>query len=238
MKNLNSIKIPTFFLFMAASGLPATASNDLSLHELIEQQTEAFVTQALENQSEYISNRQTLVDVFPIDRRVSVEPCQNAYQFDLSDNALTSSYATVKVSCPATDWYLFVNAKIEQTQAVVVTSEMLSPGSILTQQNLRLADISSKSLRYSTFDDVDQLIGARLKYRVRPDQPIKPNMVCFVCKGDLITLSAKADGLSISTKAVAQEDGNIGDTIQVKNRRSDKIVLAKVENVDTATIEI
>ena len=115
---------------------------------------------------------------------------------------------------------------------------MVSPDSLLTQQNLTTADIKVQSLRNSTYVTVDELLGARIKHRVRPGQPITPNMICYVCKGDLITLSAVSDGLHISTKGIAQQDGNIGDTIRVRNSRSDKVVLARVADVETAIVRI
>ncbi|MDM7860177.1 flagellar basal body P-ring formation chaperone FlgA [Alteromonas sp. ASW11-36] len=210
-------------------------------HEMLVEQVQQFVTQVVSNSADPLAadpNKRTTVDVFPIDKRVRIPQCPTGYEFSLTDNALTNSYATVKVECDATQWYLFVNAKIEQLQRVVVTAEMLSPDSILTQQNLRFADIKTNSLRHSIFVDINHLVGARVKYRVRPGQPITPNMVCFVCKGDLITLSAETEGLRISTKGIAQQDGNIGDTIQVMNSRSEKIVLAKVRAVDTAVVGI
>lgn len=238
MKNTIKRKIVAIALIFISTGAPTLAEPKLSLHQLIEQQSEAFIQNVVEQQLMAENGAAVFVDVFPLDERVNVAECTAPYTYELPDNALSNGYAAVKVSCPDNSWYLFINAKIELTQPVVVTADSLSPGTILTQQNLRIADKPSKSLRFSTFAEIEQLLGARIKYRVRPDQPIKPNMVCFVCKGDLITLSARTSGLNISTKGVAQEDGNVGDTIAVMNRRSEKIVLAKVEGVDQAIVEI
>lgn len=224
-----------------AQGPVESSATIVTPHEMLVAQVEKFVTQEVANNADPLAadpNKRTTIDVFPIDKRVRVPQCANGYEFSLTNDSLTQSYATVKVECAATQWYLFVNAKIEQLQRVVVTAEMLSPDSILTQKNLRFADIKTSALRHSTFVDINQLVGARVKYRVRPGQPINPHMVCFVCKGDLITLSAETEGLRISTKGIAQQDGNIGDTIQVMNRRSEKIVLAKVHAVDTAVVGI
>lgn len=245
MKNFRRVFPVSIFAAITASIASLASSVGASSletpHEMLREQVTAFVLDSIKSTEASIdanNNRQVRVEVFAIDERVKVPQCATGYAFSMPDKGKTQSYASIKVSCEATQWYLYVNAKIEQLQRVVVTSDMLSPNTILTQNNLSVADIKTSALRRTTFANIDELLGARVKYRVRPGQPINPNMVCFVCKGDLITLSARTDGLSISTKAVAQEDGNIGDTIQVKNSRSNKVVFARVAAADVAVIGI
>ena len=245
MKNFRRAFQMSIFALLSTSAASITsgvnASSLATPHEMLQSQVEAFVLSSVKASNPSYSDesdRQLRVEVFAIDDRVKVPQCGTGYTFAMPDKGIKQSYASIKVSCEDTQWFLYVNAKIEQLQQVVVTADMLSPNTILTQQNLSLADIKTSSLRRTTFANISDLIGARIKYRVRPGQPINPNMVCFVCKGDLITLSAQANDLSISTKAVAQEDGNIGDTIQVKNSRSNKVVFARVANADTAVIGI
>jgi flagella basal body P-ring formation protein FlgA len=200
----------------------------------VSQQAKMFVENEMYAQgAEHLS-----VSVFPLDERINVQACPTGYQFEISNQKAIKTYSTIKASCEQSDWYLFLNVKVEQLKQVVITNETLSPGTLLTQQNLTIADINTQKLRHTTFTNVEELIGARLKYRVRPGQPVTPNMVCFVCKGDVITLAARAQGLSISTKGIAQQDGNKGDTIKVKNSRSDKVVLAKVMDHNTAMVSI
>jgi len=203
-------------------------------HKNISAEVENFVEKTLLSQgSENIS-----VSAFPLDKRIAIVKCSSPYQFSITEADSIQTYSTVKVTCQDSAWYLFVNVKVEELKRTVVTAEMLSPGTLLTQQNLTIADISTQKLRQTTFSEVVDLEGARLKHRIRAGQPITPNMVCFVCKGDVITLAAKAQGLSISTKGIAQQDGNRGDTIRVKNSRSAKVVLAKVQNHTTAVVSI
>ena len=204
------------------------------LRTQVTQQTQMFVENTMYAQgAEHLS-----VSVFPLDKRIKVEPCQSGYQYEFSNKKSITTYSTVKASCDENDWFIFLNVKVEHLKQVVITGETLSPGTLLTQQNLTIADINTQKLRHTTFSHIEDLTGARLKYRVRHGQPITPNMVCFVCKGDVITLSARSQGLSISTKGIAQQDGNRGDTIKVKNSRSDKVVLARVMNHNTAIISI
>lgn len=203
-------------------------------HQQVSIAAENFVKQArLSEGAENIS-----VSAFPLDKRIKLAGCSTPYQFALSNKETIQTYSTVKVTCPESSWFVFINVKVEELKRTVITAETLSPGSLLTQQNLSIADINANKLRHTTYSEIIDLEGARLKYRVRSGQPITPNMVCFVCKGDVITLAAKVQGLSISTKGIAQQDGNRGDTIKVKNSRSDKVVLAKVQDHNTAVVNI
>lgn len=205
-----------------------------SAHQQVSTDAENFIrTTLMSKGADNIS-----VSVFPLDKRITLAQCASPYQFSMTEKETIQTYSTVKVTCPESSWFVFINVKVEELKRTVVTAEMMSPGTLLTQQNLSIADINTNKLRHTTFAEVEDLDGARLKYRVRAGQPITPNMVCFVCKGDVITLAAQGQGLRISTKGIAQQDGNRGDTIKVKNSRSDKVVLAKVQDHNTVIVNI
>jgi flagella basal body P-ring formation protein FlgA len=133
---------------------------------------------------------------------------------------------------------LFTSVQVEQTKPVVVTSETMSPGSLLTTTNLYVADIPIDRLRGSTYSSTENLVGARLKRRVRPGQIINNGMLCFVCKGDRVTIMAISTGLQLKVSGIAQEDGNLGDTIRVQNTASKKTVSATVASTNEVSIQI
>ncbi|MBT0584971.1 flagellar basal body P-ring formation chaperone FlgA [Alteromonas oceanisediminis] len=239
MKNLSEAffiaLLATLPLALNASTLAEQATDKKAeLHVAVQKGVEEYV-----RSQRPVDETQTLfVEAYPIDERINVAPCDVPYTYSMTESGAQQSYGTVKVTCADNNWYLFVNVKIEERQQVVVLADMVSPDTLLTQQNLTTADINSQSLRHTTFSDPSALYGARIKHRVRAGQPINPNMICFVCKGDLITLSANSAGLSISTKGIAQQDGNIGDTIRVMNSRTERTVLAKVQDHETAVVSI
>jgi flagella basal body P-ring formation protein FlgA len=63
-------------------------------------------------------------------------------------------------------------------------------------------------------------------------------MLCFVCKGDKVTIMAVSVGLSLKVSGIAQQDGNLGDTIRVQNASSKKIVSATVSSTREVSIQI
>ncbi len=63
-------------------------------------------------------------------------------------------------------------------------------------------------------------------------------MLCFVCKGDRVTIAAVSGGLSIKVYGIAEEDGVLGDTIQVRNISSDRMVYAKIASTSEVQVAI
>ena len=218
----------TYFLMIFSSNTNA------SVHLSIQHQAELYVQQnaIIDNSADV--NIQAAV----IDSRIHIPLCNAPFKFESSDSALKQSNVSVKVTCPLSNWYLFTSVQVEQTKPVVVTSETMSPGSLLTEKNLYIADIAINRLRGSTYSDTQNLVGARLKRRVRPGQIINNGMLCFVCKGDKVTILAVSSGLSLKVSGIAQQDGNLGDTIRVQNATSKKTVSATVSSTSEVSIQI
>lgn len=218
----------TYFLMIFTSNANA------SIHNSIQHQAELYVQQnAIIDASADVNIKAAVID-----ERIHVPVCKSPFQFESSNASLKQSNVSVKVTCPNTTWYLFTSVQVEQTKPVVVTTETMSPGSLLTEKNLYIADIPINRLRGSTYSDTQDLVGARLKRRVRPGQIINNGMLCFVCKGDKITIMAVSSGLSLKVSGIAQQDGNLGDTIRVQNAASKKTVSATVSSTSEVSIHI
>lgn len=212
-----------------------TATDEINLaHKQVIDAAEEFVFEKLHNG--FDENLQ--VRATPLDHRIHVPECSVPYQITASNAALNQSNITVKASCPTSNWYLFMMVKATQMQPVVVLSTAVSPGALLTAQNVTIKEMDKKLIRTSTFADIKSVLGAKIKRRIRPGQPLTPRQLCFVCKGDNILITAKTGGLSIKTSGIAQQDGNIGDTIAVKNSHSKKLVNGEVLNATNVVVNI
>lgn len=178
------------------------------------------------------------INVNPIDKRLNIPDCDEPLTANAKDSALEQSSISVRVECLSSDWYLYVMVKTKQMQHVVVVNGVISPGTILSHDNLRLAKVEKQRLRSSTFADIESVIGARMKRRIRDGQPISPNQLCYICKGDSIVITADIGGLYVKTSGIAQQDGNIGDTILVRNTQSKKIIDAVVKSASLVAVNI
>ena len=237
MTNLKYIKVMTvlrmFTLLISLTWGHTAISSER--HEAIETGVERYLLNALQNDEQ---DTDVQISVVNIDDRIAIPECAEGFEYHADDEALAQSYISVRVSCRDNDWYLFSSAQVSRTRQIVVTAGMISPGTVLTSENLRLADIDVKRLRHTAYSDLQQLIGTRMKRRVREGSPVQANMLCFVCKGDRITITARTVGMQVKTAGIAQQDGVVGDTIKVVNASSNKSVIAEVASAQTVVVNL
>lgn len=236
MKNLANFKktlkivITGWFI---ATNVGTTQAKPI-MHQLVEEVAETYVFQ----NAEFDDFSEIEISTKALDERIQIPACPVDLVPSSSKQALRQSNITVKVTCPSNGWFHYMSVKLVELQDVIVVNDTLSPGTILNSQNTRIVKMDKKRLRGGTFADIDLILGARLKRRTRDGMPITSRMLCFVCKGDAIVISAKLSGLEIKTSGVAQQDGNIGDTISVKNKRSKKVIEARVSSVNEVAVQI
>lgn len=211
----------------------AASENNLSPQKLLEL-AEQYISFHFSQKNE----QSLIVKAMPIDSRLSIPECKSTLNFFASNEALNQSNITVKASCPDSNWYMFLVVRVKIMQPVVVISSAVSPGTVLSKQNVELVEMEKRHLRSTTYADIDEVIGARIKRRLRPGRPVHPKNLCFVCKGDNIVISASSTGMQIKANGIALEDGNIGDTILVRNSRSKKQLDARVISISKVKVRI
>lgn len=209
----------------------ATATN----HEQVEEGAKQYLMNQVSDSSQ---NTNIDVDIVKIDDRINIPDCPTGFQYNASQQALSQSYISVRVSCKNNEWYLFTSGQVTRTKEIVVTQGAISPGTVLTSSNLTKAKVDVRRLRYTAFTDLESLIGARMKRRITDGQAIQSNMLCFVCKGDRITITAEVAGMEVKTAGIAQQDGVVGDNIKVINASSQKAVVARVESPEEVVIHL
>lgn len=207
-------------------------------HILLATQVAAFLKQRLESHqnNDFVDNISIAVN--PIDERIVIPQCASPFDYNVDPATLHLSYINVRVNCASNSWYLFTNAKVSRTRTIVVTRSMISPSTVLNSTHLALAEVDVKQLRHTPFTELADVVGARLKYRVREGQPVQSNMLCYICKGDRVTISAKAGTMTVKTSGIAKQDGVIGDAIEVINATTQKSVVAQVASTQEVVVNL
>lgn len=215
----------------ASSATQPQPSNHVQLTQAIESYLSQLISPSFDSERIHVA-------VSPIDKRIKIPACTGGYHLHAEEESLSQPYISVRASCPDTNWYLFASTRVTRTRSIVVTSGILSPGTVLSAQNLTLAEVDVKRLRHTAYTSMDTLIGARIKQRVREGQPVQANMLCFVCKGDRVTIKAQMTGMQVKTSGIASQDGVIGDAIQVMNTNSRKTIIAQVASAQEVIVNL
>ncbi len=133
---------------------------------------------------------------------------------------------TVKISCISPDydypWQMFISVKVEITFPVITAKNIIEKGELITADSIEINYVDQHSIRGQFFSNKKELIGTRSKRRVSAKAPILNNNLCFVCKGDSVSIYAKTNSFEIKTAGEALRDGNIGDAIRVRNSNSNR----------------
>ena len=116
--------------------------------------------------------------------------------------------------------------KIKKTFQLIKLNKSLEKNSILELKDLKVVS-SNKLSKSSFFNNKKELIGRKLKKNLKMDQLLHPRHLYEAFEienGDALLIVSNIGNASISVSGEAQESGNLGDLIRVKNLRSDKII--------------
>jgi flagellar basal body P-ring formation protein FlgA len=133
-----------------------------------------------------------------------------------------------------------VSAYIEVWQDVVLAAKPLGRNQPITMADLRMETMNIARVPANAIFCMDQVVGQRANRPIainsvlRSDQVVLPPVVR---RGDVVQLLAESAMLRITTQAIAQENGGVGETIRVINVRSKKNVHAQVVDAQTVRVE-
>lgn len=178
------------------------------------------------------------INVANIDSRVIIRPCQVPLKANIPEN-ISRRNVNIKITCDdSIPWQMFLPAKIERTFAVVVTTSIIEKGVMLSEENIGIEYLATNEIRGEKLTDVKAVLGSKAEKRIGKGRTITRRNVCLVCKGDVITIIAKAENFMIKAKGIALSSGNLNQQIQVKNTRSGRVIKPKISAVNQVTINL
>lgn len=213
------------YSFSVVSHLPyAYAKTDN--HQVFEEFAESFIkSQLFSDENERVS-----IEVTKIDRRITVSQCEGNMTAVLVGNKSLQRSATVRIRCDNTDnWQIHIPVKIIRLVPVVVSNRPLSKGTLLTKNNTKIEYMNRVLLRSGYISDLAFVNRARLKRQLSSEQMISTRDICLVCKGESVTITSSVGNLTVKTDGVALSNGVLGDKINVRNKKSKRIVSGIVQ---------
>jgi len=178
------------------------------------------------------------IEVYPLDQRLADKTCGQALTYSLVSEQIQRQN-TVKIQCPdQSGWQLFVSAKISQQVPAVAVSRQLAAGSYLSSDVLNSTETDLLQSRGALVSDIELVVGARTKKSLNVGQILRLNDLCLVCKGDVVTIVGLSNGLSVTTKATALQDGSLGDNVKVQNLQSKRVLTAQITAVKRVEIKL
>ncbi|WP_404401915.1 flagellar basal body P-ring formation protein FlgA [Idiomarina seosinensis] len=229
--------ISCFFIIVSSAAFaddnagPPLSFDYKALQQLAHNYVKQQVTTPAQGRTEIIANN--------LDPRMVAKTCAEKPQVSFASNSGLDSYTTVEIQCASGQpWRTYVPVRIYRYKPVVTAAVPMSPGHLVTSADLKETEVDVNRIRSNVFTDPAVLVGVRVKKRIRSGQPIQASDTCLVCAGETVTIVAKNKSLRITATGKALADGLQGESVAVKNTRSDQSVEAVVTGLNEVTVQL
>ncbi|TMP77662.1 flagella basal body P-ring formation protein FlgA [Pseudoalteromonas phenolica] len=230
-------KTKTYQIFCALACFVTSLSSQAQVY--LNQQLETGAETYIRDQIKFKVGTRIEINALPLDTRLKSRKCASPLLFSSNATPPFNRQVTVRIKCEdLASWTQFVHVRIEELFPVIVTTQNINKGELITAESITTEFKPKHFVRASNLDTEENLIGSRSKRVIRTGASIGLHHICMVCKGDNVTIYAKTRTLTIKTTGIALQDGNIGEQIRVKNQKSGKTISARVKDIESVEVNI
>ena len=202
-----------------------------------------LVSEYVLSQLDSSNNEKWEVTIRGLDPRIKLTECASGIKFKLSGKQKTiERLNTIQASCTNEDgsvlWSIHVPVQTKKLTPAIIANNNLAIDHVISATDLKVELVDSYSLRGQFYTKFSQIINAKIKRPLRAGQIIQGQNICLVCKGEPVIIEAVGSGLSIKTDGIALADGIEGQSIKIKNTRSNRIITAIIIAAGKAQIKI
>ena len=123
------------------------------------------------------------------------------------------------------------DAQVSLPPNVVVARRAIPRDSIITAADLQLCRNASADEAIDAFSAIEELVGQQAVRTISEGNVIGKQCVSrplVVRRGEIVTVTARSEGIRVSTNARARGDGSLGDLIAVESLHDRKTFYARV----------
>ena len=173
------------------------------------------------------------IDVSALDSRLKLPVCQRHLEVFPLRGTVKAGAHSVGVRCNGEHpWTIYTKAVIKAYRPVVVLNQALPRGAIIHKDAVALKRVDIGSLRQGYFSEPGQILGKQLKRSLPEGKVLNPAMLTsakVISKGDKVVIRASSPVLEVRMGGHALMAGAMGESIRVRNDRSNRIIEAIVQ---------
>ena len=159
------------------------------------------------------------VRVDPPDRRLRLALCTGPLEAFLPPGARGLGNTTVGVRCANPAWTVYLSARVQVYDQVLVAARYLQRGAVLSGADLTRERRDLTTLHGGYLTDPQRALGLELRRSLQPGTVIAPRTLeapLMVRRGEQVTLSTTLDGLVVTAAGTALGDGALGERLRVR----------------------
>ena len=123
---------------------------------------------------------------------------------------------------------------------VWVPAQNIAKGEVLTEEMLKTKSIRQSKLKPFMVTEKEKLIGQEAQRSLKEGKIINEKDVgaqVLVKRNDIVLAVYRTDRMQITAKAIAQQDGALGDRIELQNMKTHKVLTGIVQDASTVVID-
>lgn len=178
----------------------------------------------------------------PLDPRLRLAACDSDLTQALESPAPPVGRVTVRVSCTGSSpWTVFIPAQVSLFRPIVVATRPLKRDQVLELGDVSMIEQDIGPLSRGYLTDPRQAIGKKLTRPLQADQVLTPanlELAESIRRGDQVVITARSGTISVRMPGEALSDGVLGQQINIRNQRSQRIVRARVVGPGQVEVEM
>lgn len=177
-----------------------------------------------------------------IDPRLQLAACTKSLSAFLPAGSRLSGNSTVGVRCDgAQPWSLYVPVRIKVLAVVWVSTRALGRGEIIKETDIQSQTHDLAAIPSPVITDLAGVLGRQTIAPIAPGTILHTNLLRasrVVRRGEKVTILASTAGIEVKMTGEALSDGSDGDSIQVRNILTKKIIQATVIEAGTVRVRL
>ncbi len=166
-----------------------------------------------------------------ISSQFNLPSCNHKWQYNLT-RTLQAGRNGIEISCDSPRWKQNFAVQLHIYKEIAVLAKSANAGQKLNAQDITFIrhDIGASSKDFYT--KPSQIIGQQLKRNFKVGTLLTTDMLeppLLIKRNDMVSIVLIRPGIKIESKGIALESGQLGQRIQVRNIRSERVVTAIVK---------
>ena len=219
MKHFGLLPIGFFLALFCQFTNAATYQSHKSIQEAIH----LFLMAELSDNGDEIT-----IKVGKLDPRLRLAQCGDSINISLPSSSRRVGGVTVKVACESgVSWAIYVQNEVERFGMVVVAKRGLSRGALISREDIGQRRVSLGTIRGGYVTNIEDVLNWEVKKNIPTGNIISPNFIrrpILVKRGDVVVIIVKSDQFEVKMSGIAKSSGAKGETVQVINKSSKKVV--------------
>lgn len=133
-----------------------------------------------------------------------------------------------------------VRVRIKKFEDVLVVSDRFKRHEVLDDRRTEVRRMDVSDLRSQAYYSVDETEGYRVKSSIQKGTIVTMNLlekIPDIEAGKVTTIVYSQSGFQITAEGVAMQTGSTGEYIKVKNKTSNKIVIARIIDSNNVAVD-